>query len=279
MQRYFETRLQIRHNSCVIYDLPTLPAVRRGNEHIIDLETYTGKVTAGSKKRIEKAVDLLLQKSPQRRIYNPVRDGYHDFRINFVTLTIADEVNRDDREVYEKCLKPFLRIARERWDVEDYIWKAELQNRGQVHYHVTTNQFIHLEELRREWNKLQKKAGYLQSYARKYKSFNPNSTDVHAVWKVKNLAGYLSKYLSKIEDKAALKGKVWDCSKSLKIKRFDTALHSGHEEILHDALSMNFAKRINLDNCVIIEFPHHQNLAEAVLTESELTRYKTHLSL
>ena len=44
----------------------------------------------------------------------------------------------------------------------------------------------------------------------------PNSTDVHAVEGVKNLAAYLASYMSKKEDgKRPIKGKLWGCSQSL----------------------------------------------------------------
>lgn len=254
MPLFFEPKLQIRHNCAILYEVlqnPPRPPMRH------DLQggnTYSGKVTGHSQKRILKACDLLLQRSPKRRIYNPVKGGEHDFRIGFWTLTVADEKMHTAREAYDLCLKPFLRTARRKWGVESYIWKAELQDRGQIHYHLTTNQFVHYQDMRNEWNKLQKAAGWLDGYAKKHKHFNPNSTDVHAVWKVRNLGAYLAKYLSKVEpDKAATIGKVWDCSKDLKEDRFTVTVTSEIEDIINDAIAHGLVKIKRLDRCTIVE--------------------------
>lgn len=273
-------QIQIRHNCLIAYDLPIERDVRT-HARLHDLrnvDTYTGSMSAGARKRVEKAVDILLQKSPTRRIFNPVRGGEHDFRINFLTLTIADLQNHSAREGYDLCLKPFLRIARKKWKVEDYIWKAELQQRGQLHYHLTTNQFIHLEYLNHEWNKIQKKAGWLNDFARRHGHFNPNSTDIHAVWKVKNLAGYLCKYIAKNIDKndpaGKLNGKVWDCSNSLKIDRYSTELTQDKRENLEDAAQQGIAKINHLTHCTIISLDNPTRILDRV----ELKDYHKHIS-
>lgn len=252
--RHYQTFVQIRHNCAVLYDLPATGSrpAGRNQENFKGQATYSGKTTQHGRKRILAAVDVLLQKSPNRRIFNPVKGGEHDFRIGFWTLTLADEKFHTATETYKLCLKPFLRAMRG-WGCEDYIWKAELTKRGQLHYHLTTNQFVHYEQLRAEWNKLQKRAGWLDSFARRHKHFNPNSTDVHAVWKVRNLAGYMAKYLAKVEsEKEATEGKVWDCSKTLKIPRYTTELTSEMEDRITEACDLGFAEAIRLDNCTII---------------------------
>lgn len=271
--------VQVRHNCLLVYDVPIVRECRASMmENMGGKRAYSGEMTEHGRRRILKSVDLLLQKSPTRRIYNPVRGGEHDFRINFVTLTIADERNRTAREGYDTCLKPFLRTARRKWGVEDYIWKAELQNRGQLHYHLTTNKFIHLDEIRTTWNSLQKKAGYLDSYARKHRHFNPNSTDVHAVWKVRNLGAYLGKYIaknvSKNEETAKLNGKIWDCSNTLKIDRFSTELTQDMREELEDAAQHGQAKITHLEHCTII----HLTNPAGILTGSLAEEYQNHLT-
>lgn len=253
--QHYQPFIQIRHNCAVVYDMPASPPTRHASaaDRLRVSKTYSGKVTNHSRKRILKAVDILLQKSETRRIYNPVKGGEHDFRIGFWTLTVADQEKHTAREAYDNCLKPFLRKMRN-WGAEDYIWKAELTKKGQIHYHVSTNVFVHHEELRHSWNQLQKKAGWLDSFARRHKHFNPNSTDVHSVWKVKNLGGYLAKYIAKVEsEKEATEGKIWDCSKSLKIPRYTTELTSEMIDKIEEAADLGFAEIVKLDNCTIIK--------------------------
>jgi hypothetical protein len=49
-----------------------------------------------------------------------------------------------------------------------------------------------------------------------YGHSDPNSTDVHAVYKVKDLAAYVAKYLSKSDtSSAAITGRIWGCNQEL----------------------------------------------------------------
>ena len=255
MPIFYEPVMQLRHNCAIIYEVCHNDHARPYARHdLSNTIRYSGKVTSHTGKRILKACDLLLQRNPKRSIFNPVRGGYHDFQVGFVTLTTSDQINHTAREGYDLCLKPFLRTARRKWGIEDYIWKAELQERGQLHYHITWAEFVHLDEIRQEWNKLQKQAGWLDSYAKREKHFNPNSTDVHAVWKVRNLGAYLAKYLAKEEPgKAATTGKVWDCSKTLKGDRFSVTITQEIEDILSDGVAQGFIKVKRLDHCTILE--------------------------
>lgn len=183
---------------------------------------YAGKVTKGVQKRIQKCITLLIQSSPMRRIWNPVAEKFHDFQLAFITLTIPDHGTDTAKDIYSKCLAPFLRWARS-IGLRKYVWKAELQTRGAVHYHIATDVFVHYADAQNAWNKYMKKAGYLDAYAKKHKNFKPNSVDVHAVYRVDDMERYLGKYLSKTG--GAIQGKVWDASKTLKDgKYFSTEL-------------------------------------------------------
>jgi hypothetical protein len=98
-----------------------------------------------------------------------------------------------DNEIANGILKPFLRWWRDRNPALLYVWKAEVQDNGNIHFHVTSNSFIHHEVLRRHWNKKCE----LLKYTSRSRSTNPNSTDVHAVKNVRNLASYLCAYITK----------------------------------------------------------------------------------
>lgn len=180
---------------------------------------YSGQMTSGAVKRLRRCVSLLVQKSKNRVIYNPVVKRRHRFRIGFVTLTVANQGNDTAKEVYKNCMAPWLRWAR-RAGMADYVWKAELQDRGALHYHVATNEFLHWKDIRDTWNKYQRKAGYLDKFVHEQGHYIANSTDVHAMRKVKNIERYLTKYMQKGVGEAAIKGKTWDASKNLKAANY-----------------------------------------------------------
>ena len=241
---------QVRHNCLIYYELPNVTNSRPIQNFIT--KAYSGKVTDQVKKRINKAVDLLIQKSPKIYIYNPVTKKNQPFTLNFITLTVSSIRIISAIEGYVNLLKPFLRKLRTKFKGKiSYVWKCELQARGQIHYHLTCNRFVHLDWIRSEWNRLQHKHRYLDHYAKVYKSFNPNSTDVHAVWKVQDIAAYLSKYLSKVDKSQGIKGKVWDCSKDLKIKRFSFIPSDSFRIKINDLVKLGKIELVNLDQCLI----------------------------
>lgn len=260
---------QVRANSLIQYSLPDTP-FRRGlsweeenykasleakYSNLTKEKTYSGTVTEGAKKRIEKAVNVLIQGSRERWITNTVTGKRQKFKISFITLTISEATkNLTAKEAHKLLLEPFLRWCRNKWGMHSYIWKAELQQRGQIHYHLTTNIFIPYDQLRDYWNKLQRKAGLLSTFFDKFGHYNPNSTDVHSVYKIKNLTAYLIKYLSKSEsDKGKTEGKIWDCSKSLKTAKYFTSLQSqASEEVVQELVKQGKAAIKESDFCRII---------------------------
>lgn len=140
--------------------------------------------------------------------------------LSFITLTISSkEQHISAAEGHKKCLEPFLLRARRKFGMRTYIWKAEFQKNGQLHYHITTPSFIKYYELREQWNIVLSKAGLLSQWKGDQEQ-GPNSTDIHAVYKVKNIQAYLTKYLSKENPEVTTKGKIWDCSLNLKNAKF-----------------------------------------------------------
>lgn len=247
-------------------------------ENFKETKTYSGAVTLHTKKRIEKAVSLLLQKSKEHKIYNPVTEKSELFRINFITLTIPDTAkNYTACEGYTLLLKPFIQWLTKTMQVSDYIWKAELQKRGQLHYHITLNKFIHYQKIKDKWNNLMRKNNMLDSYFKKNKHYNPNSTDIHKVYKIKNIEAYLTKYISKVDkDNVTTKGKIWDCSKSLKGKNyfnvlFDTATEKSLVEYIKKVECKGWAN----DYCDIIFMK--EGWIKEVLTEIDYKKYEDYL--
>lgn len=268
--------IQVR-SDCLIYY--TVPATRPGRKlKPISKKAYSGTMTTGAERRISKAIDILLQKAAPRVIYNSVTKKHHPFTVNFVTLTVSSPDNIGINDGYTKLLKPFLRKIRKFGKVS-YIWKAEFQNRGQLHYHLTTNRFMPWQTIRNDWNNIQRKNRYLDSYALKHGHFDANSTDVHAVYKVQNLAAYLRKYMKKpvidpskqIPGQAPIleTGKVWDCSRDLKIDRFNYIMDSRTDTRLRQGIASGKVKVVELDHCVIFKTDNPSD----ILPVSEFKNY------
>jgi hypothetical protein len=135
-----------------------------------------------------------------------------------------------------------------------YVWKAEVQQRGQIHYHITTPKYIHYRDIRDKWNSIQKTAGWLDDYTRLYGGEDPNSTDVHEVRHVKDLSNYLKKEYCKAIQNPVGEGKIWDCSKNLKKHKYYTINESQyHNETISELLDKEKVTALQLDKCLIIQ--------------------------
>jgi len=270
-----ETYFQLRSNCLLRFEQSDRKGPRPFSTSFLQKKTYSGDLTPHAKKRLLSSLDLLVQKTPTRWIHNPETNSTHQLRLNFITLTIADPTNHTAKETYETCLRPWLRYMGQKMGMKRYVWKAELQQRGQIHYHVATNEFIPWKLVRWAWNKNQHKAGYLDAHAKKFNNFNPNSTDIHAMTNVKDCLNYVAKEILKgCQNQASVKGKVWDCSKDLKIKRFVCLPDTHTWQNIIDAENKGELTRRELKNCSI-----YQTLEPAKYLSHTLNKaYQVHLT-
>ncbi len=215
---------------------------------------YSGELKVGTKKRLCKAIDLLCQSVVKQRISCPITQKEFTHRLSFITLTISKTENITARECYDQVFKHFLQWLRRTAKANTYIWKVEIQKRGQVHYHITTPTWIHWQQIKDKWNNLQRAAGYLEQFEKKFGHSNPNSTDVHEVRKIQNLSGYLVKEYCKAIQNPKTIGKVWDCSENLKKYKYFKVIESVE---LRNSLNELYKKRKIefkvLDQCVVIK--------------------------
>lgn len=233
----------------------------------------TPEMSKKAQRRIRNAVNWLTYLSKKRIVRTKDGKVIRGFQIAFVTLTLPTKQMHSHKEITSKCLNRFLTEARRKWQVSNYVWKAELQSNGNIHYHITWDQFVNWSDIRREWNNAISKLGYTAAYQRQMSGFSfeayhqarkqqgstnrqrnqeafnygqrtqwqdPNTTDVKNVRDVKNLAAYLSKYLSKpaadsqktgiiADSLKELTGRIWYCSQSISklksaVEEYDTQI-------------------------------------------------------
>jgi len=163
--------------------------------------------------RIRNCTAWLAFLAKPKTIYMKSENRSLKFKVSLITLTLSSKQEHSDRQIKSFILQPFLRRLRGQYGIINYIWKAETQQNGNIHFHLVIDKFIHYMDLRNLWNNWQEALGYVTRSTIE----NPNSTDVHSIKNVRNLAAYLCKYLSKNSDgRRLIEGKLWDCNKELK---------------------------------------------------------------
>jgi hypothetical protein len=158
----------------------------------------------------------------------------HNFKLNFITLTLSSKQKHPTSEITKTCFNQFMTEIRERYKMENFVWRIEFQKNGNVHYHIVTDTFTDFHIVQKIWNRCQDKLGYVGAYTRKHivmsvhdyvsaysdggkTSFEtlryryargrasewkiPNSVDVKSVSSGKKISYYISKYFAKKENK------------------------------------------------------------------------------
>ncbi len=251
-------------------------------------KAYSGQLTFHSRKRLQKSINLLVAISSPKRVVSPKSNKKFTFKVNFVTLTLpAAQGSVSDKEIKKTCLDNWIKAMRRKHQLKSYVWRAERQYNGNVHFHITTETYLPQDSVRNEWNRQLGKFHFIEDFHSKHKHSNPNSTDVHAVWKIKNIAAYMVKYMSKdpkehleeINSKriarselplipeehpfrlvkgqptwdAPINGKVWDCSQNIKTKASCvTELDPEIKEEIAELIRNKHLKWKNTEYCTLI---------------------------
>ena len=246
---------------------------RPGQEKAATASNVTGfTLSEKSRKKLTTSINWLTLYSQKKKVYHADKKHSFKFKVNFVTLTLPTLQRHFDTTIKKKLLNGFLTELREKYQVRNYAWRAECQKNGSIHFHIITDSFINAFALRRLWNKKLELLGYISGYKEKFQDLdyseyceilncqnpadyenanrayaygkktnwnNPNTTDVHSVSKIKNLAAYVSKYMAKrspqktnnttrtVQDRR-LSGRLWGCSTSLSRLKTCVDFYSGN---------------------------------------------------
>lgn len=231
----FETHLQFRSDCIIEYTQPTVRRKPEKNEldnldkgrEAYHLETISTK----SIKRLHKAAEIWSIKIQSQNLQQRADVKPKDLRrLVFLTLTLPSEQRHSDKTIKRNCLQEFLRILSERYKCDRYIWRAEVQQNGNIHFHILVDRFVHKGMVRKIWNRLVNTLGYVDRFEQKHKKKNPPSTQIEAPRNLQEIVAYTEKYMSKVEPAPRpIDGRVWGCSNNLKELEYYTVLAAINE--------------------------------------------------
>jgi hypothetical protein len=236
-------------------NLYTLPDHRRPNlkhDKRFDLSKVSNKhkdtVSDHARRKIGKAVEYLIFMARHKSLPDTFHGKAFKFQIAFITLTLPSAQVHTDNQIKSDCLNQMLIELHRKWHVKHYLWRAEKQINGNIHFHILVDKFVPWSELRDCWNRITNKLGYVDRYRDQMRAFHsggfkartellekwaykaqikayqagkandwnsPNSTDVHSLKQVSNIKDYLIKYCTKNEQNKGLVGRIWGCDYDL----------------------------------------------------------------
>ena len=253
-----------RYTNTGIFPVRSLVTRRRAVEECptLDQETESKKkspsnLTAGfttagisqaTQRKIKKHSAVLANLAEKKVVQNHRGDRSHHL-CTFITLTLPSAQDCTDAEANKILLQPFLDKCRKFGLLSNYVWRAEKQKNGNVHYHVITDSFAHYSLFRRIWLLVLRNSGHLEKYSEKFRNmsfreysqldFNKNASpttvasryargkrtdwseppaiDVQFTSDTREIGNYIAKYIAKNDNDCDLivNARCWGCSQSV----------------------------------------------------------------
>lgn len=238
---------------------------------------FTGTISSSAQKNLARSFDNLLTASRRQVLYNRYIRKSVPFQLNMITLTIPDGKEISSKEGNARLLKPFLQRM-ERYCLQQYrklplySWKIELQQRGQLHWHIITNRWVPHEWIARAWSEILFDATFMRDYYRKTGSrIARAATRVESVRR--NSAGEMRLYLLKKyarkkvvdekkvgQDRAAemiakIDGHVWGCSRVLRSNYPAIIATESDYLVLKNFIQAKTDQVVSRDFCCILRTP------------------------
>lgn len=240
---------------------------------------HDGTLSKSAQKKLNRSTDYLIALAQPKSVTLPYKGKYWKFRLSFITLTLSSDQIHTDQELKKLFLNHFIVEAREKWNLNRYVWRAERQKNGNLHFHILSDTFIPWYELQNTWNRIQNKLGYVDRYrdkmiefhktgfrvrtdllkqwpvdqqkkaflAAKKKDFRqPNSTDIHSVRHIRDIRQYVAKYMSKKDGELPINGRIWGCS-------YDISSPMGARGDIDNIISSELGRIRNQSTCHVIE--------------------------
>lgn len=150
-----------------------------------------------AKKNMNNCFAWLRIISNKKKVYSKKENKTFKFELSFITLTLPSVQLHSDEFIKKHMLSPFLKWMQRSWDCNSYIWKAETQNNGNIHFHITTNKFIHWKSMRAKWNRLLAAHNYCKVFQDGTNDKGDAATNIKAVVNSKAIEGYVANYCTK----------------------------------------------------------------------------------
>lgn len=269
--------LKIVNNGAIIYTASDYRTCKQkeisDNLQTCQKATYTGEMNAQSKRRLKRIFCLWCD------AVNHYNSKCQELNIRerkkfiFVSLTLCAPQVHTDEHIKQKLLHPFLRVMREKVGACHFIWKAEPQENGNIHFHLVFDQYIDKLFITETWTEQLKKEGYLQRFQSVHGARIPPSTHVEGVNNTEIAIKYFAKYLSKGSNTRTISGAIWKASKALyDLKSFCTEIDNQQRERIIELAESRIIDIIEGDRYLYLR--PVGTVVRHILTDYNYERYK-----
>lgn len=184
-----------------------------------------------------------------QRLYSRNRERRRRYLV-LITLTLPAMQSECDNVIKRRYLNVWLQNLERVHKGINWLWVAECQHNGNLHFHIVVDRYVQFEWVRRSWNRVMSNGDYIARYSAKFGNTNPPSVNVEGQKGMGNPARYITKYLTGDKFVRAIEGRKWGCCDKLrKIGRatfvcgdfIDNVLISEFERDLKDVVIGDFS--------------------------------------
>lgn len=198
---HIDTMLTLKPNSCIIskkwikYDLQDSEEKTMNENSLKNLlkdgaktENMNGYLSDASRRHLKTITENLFMAIEME---TGMKYG-HPSQVypTFITLTMPSKQLHHDNYIKDHCLGPFIEWLKspntyitqrgkskglqQGCNVKSYVWRAESQKNGNIHFHIVCDRWIDKDQIRWRWNMICEKLGYVTRYAQKEKFIYKN---------------------------------------------------------------------------------------------------------
>jgi hypothetical protein len=234
---------------------------------------YTGYMSPATRSRVKKILTAWISSIQCHNSRDIATAPYAQRRPVFATLTLCSTQVHSDKEIKRQCLDPFIKAIKRKYSGIKYMWRAESQENGSIHFHLILDQYINHKELRTLWNHYQNKLEYVNKFVEKYGHNSPNSTDIKGVSDVRDFIDYIVKYVAKEGEYREIIGAIWGMSDELReCKVYQDLLDWDLSGALTKAVNNEQIKVYSQEYCSVLFFTKEFRLT----TEYRLIQQRSH---
>jgi len=194
-------RLIIHEDRITVFNEPLISGKRsdaqRSAEKHLSRGRYNGFISPATarilRKRLEGWINCIIHNAKEcGERWRPRHS-----KLSFVTLTLPAPQMHSDQELRRGALDRFITDLRRSMLVQEYFWKAEAQENGNVHYHLLVDRFVAKDQLDRLWAKQMERLGYMDQFRARHGSKVPPMVNVKVCPANMSLVQYVMKYVTK----------------------------------------------------------------------------------
>lgn len=278
-----------------------------GMAKLTESNKHNFEISKKASGRIKEKVTWLYELAKNKTVTTTGGKTLYSFKMNFLTLSLPSSQTHETATITKECLNQFFIECKLKFGLNNYVWRLEFQKNGNAHYHIATDTYIDYTNCKLIWNRCLQKLGYITAYQNKFigmsfaqycqnysdngkTPFNllrerygrgvasrwdsPNTVDVRAVSNAKNIAFYISKYITKPSEHSLNKIvserepsttnlRLWFCSRSLSALDKIEVFIEEYDYLINKCFSgLTQIKKYVFDYCQVWYFNNKEQLNE-----------------